>query len=1453
MNKQTIMWTALPNGIGQNTSGTVLKLSVYVSFRCESTLQTEDESLMLKMSEYSDLLDWTARVKDKLRLTVEFEGGPSKAFNDPAVWNGPVKTEYWPVLFSGTTPVRPFMYDGFPNAVIISYPMKSIEEFVQEKYAEIAATYPGDFPPTDVVKSKFEAFSIIEYTKTQVSPGKEIGGVKTFDQKSVLATQQAFSALPGTAKVTMQTQAQQLLKGPGMSFKNSTVSAFQAIAQDLKASRAITSAGKNITKDVVAFSLFHSPFAKEQQGAGQKVMKQTTPVVQKMEFHEAVSALGDYPQFLRTVGLVIDLEIPLDSAIPSSSFVSVKPTWTVGFNAVSTIQISPKTAYQLTSTAFRARTKSGASEIKNGILDMSSESNYDIVQADVDGTALKLKALMASIEQGEQVPAPAAPLLLADAGQFSAVKYNDAVMVSLEAKMSLPALRTQGLSLVQVDRAKKFVAAVDQSSVLNNKVVYVEKNPAVLNQAVLPKEARIELYAEDLVRGYRVDAWSEKTGKWYSLCQRKSTVTFTAGGLTPHTETREGMVGMAMTAAPDQPENQFRMGEAICRWDGWSLIARRPGKRVNDDDNPEDNDNLPKTYTSMSAITEAVPESLPRLRFGRQYRLRARVADLAGNGLELTEIPAGDVTGATRVVRFLRLEPAQAPAVVTRTPYKPGESVERIVIRSNFDKTVVDYRQAHTLSDPDPERHVLAPRTSQQMAEYHGKFDGMTAQSAYSLITSREGFLKEDKQPYPEQSILTIPYLPDPLARGASFSFTWNDKPIGSLELFDFYGSKQWPDARSVRIQVLETAGDVAEAENAQASVKRTSDDLITVFVPKSGVVKVRYSSFVGEEESKLLGIAEWVENKYSGKAVEVEKSSKQGLHWMVTPSREIVIVHALQQPLKPPKFEKLVSEKWYGATYALLHGKALLHGPSTERFELRAQWSEPLDDPLLPEWKMVTGQSHAGDLSVAEKDVDVKFGNQNAEVQSSNVPTGKEPVQVKPGDVKVIQNNTGVVSGAGQPVTAQDAAKQGVVSQGVAKQDPTKQVVTPIYGDKGAVQAGSLVFAHPAVRHEFGDTKYRKVIYTGVATSRFREYYLDLIQPTQYGSPVGGDVSFTREVTHEAIDVLNSARPPAPVVKYIVPTFQWEYQDMGKSILRRRCNGGLRVFLDRPWYLSGEGELLGVVINPGGKMLDEDNAEDNRRRGYVTQWGLDPIVKSSAPIKSAPKLGDFKNAVETRTNVTLEELPPPNVMSMVAPPPVMLHVAGFEPHFDKDRNLWFADVIVDPGQAYFPFVRLALVRFQPNSIVNAHLSRVVLADFVQVVPDRSAAVTFESDKKLVVQVAGVFAQRSSGTLTSPAELNRSMIMTATLEKRTGPGDLSWIPVAPASPMAPPDEPPTSDRMIPTELHGVKMRWVKEIVPPEPVTKGGLQYRVVVREFEIHKDADGKEVLRLVYADSLEL
>ena len=45
-------------------------------------------------------------------------------------------------------------------------------------------------------------------------------------------------------------------------------------------------------------------------------------------------------------------------------------------------------------------------------------------------------------------------------------------------------------------------------------------------------------------------------------------------------------------------------------------------------------------------------------------------------------------------------------------------------------------------------------------------------------------------------------------------------------------------------------------------------------------------------------------------------------------------------------------------------------------------------------------------------------------------------------------------------------------------------------------------------------------------------------------------------------------------------------------------------------------------------------------------------------------------------------------------------------------------------GPTYVPFVRLALVRYQPHALDDARISRVVLAGFAQLTPDRVATVT---------------------------------------------------------------------------------------------------------------------------------
>jgi len=65
-------------------------------------------------------------------------------------------------------------------------------------------------------------------------------------------------------------------------------------------------------------------------------------------------------------------------------------------------------------------------------------------------------------------------------------------------------------------------------------------------------------------------------------------------------------------------------------------------------------------------------------------------------------------------------------------------------------------------------------------------------------------------------------------------------------------------------------------------------------------------------------------------------------------------------------------------------------------------------------------------------------------------------------------------------------------------------------------------------------------------------------------------------------------------------------------------------------------------------------------------------------------------------------------------------HLVGWDPA----RQLWYADIVIDPGNAYAPFVKLALSRYQPVSAPGSHLSAVTTTEVMQLLPDRLAVLT---------------------------------------------------------------------------------------------------------------------------------
>jgi hypothetical protein len=257
-------------------------------------------------------------------------------------------------------------------------------------------------------------------------------------------------------------------------------------------------------------------------------------------------------------------------------------------------------------------------------------------------------------------------------------------------------------------------------------------------------------------------------------------------------------------------------------------------------------------------------------------------------------------------------------------------------------------------------------------------------------------------------------------------------------------------------------------------------------------------------------------------------------------------------------------------------------------------------------------------------------------------------------------------------------------------------------------------------IRHEFGDTKHRRVTYTLKAISRYREYF-EATDP---------DDAFQLSRAQAPVNILSSARPPDLEVLATTPAFGWESQAEEDRIERIRSSLRLRVEIAAPWFETGEGERLGVIVAADGATPT----------GPVTQAGRDPLF-ASEPLPRFPSKDWFTGFSERP--VAHRELDPETV---IVPYSVTRH---------DDR--WYADIqLAPPTASYAPFVRLALARFQPDSLPGLALSQIVLSDLVRLLPDR----------RLIVERNGADL-RLTLTGTGPNPPNR---LDAILEEASTPG-----------------------------------------------------------------------------------
>jgi hypothetical protein len=835
----------------------------------------------------------------------------------------------------------------------------------------------------------------------------------------------------------------------------------------------------------------------------------------------------------------------------------------------------------------------------------SSTSRFAIMPFDVDGAALRLF----SIAQSDRGHVP-----------------ESAVQTA-----GLPTLRSTGFALVETTRQAEHEARVARARDRNT--------PAKLVGSPLT--------AENLVAGYRVDVLDK--GQWRSLCQRR--VRYTVGGIRIGHEAgqpgllEEGYVRIDSATTGTRATDALYIHQTVARWDGWSLVVPRPDRVANPIVGSE-------PAQSFAVEVDLEPGSFPRLRFGREYQLRVRLADLAGGGLRRDQPGAGEE--ASRKFTHRRFEPLLAPELVPTAAYVDGASQERMVIRSDRGTSAAAYAAAHGYLATDL-RYLFPAKSSLELAMQHpGTFDKALGPGVAPNEVRRQFnvAVRADKDVrdvdratltdgansvkyfvIPE-SFPSVPWLADPGSRWIAVRV--GSRPIdpetgnsGVTKGFDrtlsvWQGT--WPDRVPIALRV--------EAAAAGCTARRSLSGDQCTFTIALGPAQQITVNIVScpdiNDVYPLLGVAYWAGASPTDPKHPVTNSIYRGANPLVTPPRTVTMVHAVQRPLKDPG-GWFVAKREMGGTGARLDPSAFsIDVPSTGRLDLRAEWSDIEDvPPALP--KKNTVVANVGSFDVAHK----------------------------------------------------------------------PPLLPPPRG------------AFPEIHHEFGDPRRRKVRYTVTAISRFSDYFDRILAQ----DPGACTVTATLDVT----DVPSAIRPPAPAVRYVVPTFRWSRSGEGTDLIRSsRRGGGLRVLLERPWFVTGVDEALAVVAWP-----QASTNPTARERRHISLAGQDPLWTTATPAAIVNETHVRAAAAET---VTLSELGKP-VMAMINP-------LDLQANFDRDADCWFADLDLSPlaGASYFPFVRLALCRYQDNTADRGQrLSPPIQTEPLQLFPHRDLTVTREPGRARVV------------------------------------------------------------------------------------------------------------------------
>jgi hypothetical protein len=1288
------------------------------------------------MADLSQFSNWVQRVTSQLTFDVLVSDRPALAIRqllpftdrsltpDQTVWDSVFKRSLQPAPagpMGADIPVRAFTRRVPENVVFRTYPVLDVANGLKAQYAaavvtDLAQAAAVAGPALNALQSGY----LLSDRPKVVRLPSDATEAQRLDAAAALSRFTEWTAASTAQLNALKSLALARLSSTGGD--DLTPATLQSVAAEIAqqlniAVPTITDGGVGPLNQTDRFQAalvqavaFH--------GLDETAAMQPLAAPARQDIHGLLKLLSSYPVLQRKLGLILDVELPVEwTDLPATGTVSIRPTFAPALN--NTTHLTPTTAFVAGASPRRFLPRARTPLIKDGFVDVADTSRFYLETLDVDGAALK--AAYSETSNGNASP------------------------------------RTAGIALVFREK-KRFFAALLEVAAKNTD----------LNQA--------QLFAEDLLRGVRIDVLDEKTKSWKSLCERTERFRIGRDGaqttwppLKADPHKAEGYVRLAVTRPKDTHTQitELQTPEVLARWEGWSLVVPLPQEVAPSTINAATENKVIDEELPIEPQYRVVPRSLPKLRFGRGYRVRARAVDLAGNSLSLKEANAMNAPniGAAdgRPLIYRRFEPVESPKPLALGPLDrnecPARQLDRLVVaehQRSDDRCLAPGRVApafaeahddHVGRSVDPTRGAF----DGAMLDDHGAFPTIDERERDGTVIKTAAYLH-----YPTVSRQPDePYLPDPLAEGVLVTLTDRrgfrlpDSSGAPVEL-SYYGStrRPWPAAQPVIVDLRRASLPLIGSASAIASIRRQRvrppfDAGAEITLLPGEIAKLRVASTIGSGATAAPGtghhlMALWdiarslAASDPAAKALVSQQLDRQIARAQVSqlvPPTELTLVHAVRQPIAVALKSVTMAPRAMRDISVTLTFLFELHRSSTGRLNTTARWREFIDRPSEPKPQILDKNSPFPEYRVPLD------------------PLGTEAVPV-PNQVLETETIASVVQ-------------------------------------------------------SFGDTKHRQVTYSASGFTRFREYYA----PAQAGAPQA-DAPFTREAGAVALSVPSTARPDAPKLAYIIPAFEWSgaWDKSAGQKVSRRTGGFLRVYLDRPWYSSGEGEQLAVVLidTPASDALL--NGELAMR---VTRWGSDPLWETGT-LEDLPGQPSFKNGAKPDSQYTLPGLEGTTHR---------VKVVAFDPEFDAVRRMWRADIGIEPSKSYTPFVRLALARYQRESIENCHLSPPVLAEFAQLTPDRSACLVYgPNSRSISLSVVGVSFRGSASRPSRPSQMRLS------LEEQCSDvdTDLGWHRLEPSR--------YATTASVEQDADG-STRWQFDITLPG--SRKERRYRLVVEEAEV--------------------